>query len=171
MTELLRAEVQLVLLQDRIRSRGLAKLFVVDHVRVVSVVVQEQSLTTRVQANDRLLRLQVFQLDSRVFVRCGVECVLVGNAVECPAGFALFAGLQKLVGLFQQLSGALSLELPFAARLGQVRVAVVVFVTCLSDQFQVAVVITEFKALGSNHVPLNVLQRHVQFRAAELQTA
>ena len=116
LAELLGAEIELILLQNRVFGCCLSKLFIIDQVSVISVVVEVQTLPTRVEADNRLLRLQVFQLDTRVFVRGGVERVLIGHTVERPTGFGLFSGLQKLIRLLQEQRRLLGLDLSFSAR-------------------------------------------------------
>lgn len=68
LTQLLRPEVQLFLLQHRVVRCRLPKLLIIDQIRVISAVIKIQSLATRIQTDDRLLSLKVFQLDACVFI-------------------------------------------------------------------------------------------------------
>ena len=78
-------------------------------------IVEHEPLAPGVEPNHRLLGLLDLKLDPGVFVRGGVERVLVGDTVQCPAGFGLFTGLKKLIGLLEQLGRLLCLNLPFPA--------------------------------------------------------
>ena len=104
LTELLGTKIQLILLQDWIVGSSFSKLLVVQHGAVAGVVVEVQTLTTRIETDDRLLRLQVFQLDTRIFVRSSVKRILVGDTVERPASFGLLTSLKQLIGLLEQLA-------------------------------------------------------------------
>jgi hypothetical protein len=78
---------------------------------VITAVVEIQSLPTCVESHDGLLSLQILQLHASIFIGRRIQCVLVSDAVQRPPRFALFASLQKLIGLFQKLSRLLSLNL------------------------------------------------------------
>jgi len=169
LAELLRTKLQLVSLEDRIVGRSLSELFVVDRSRVISAVVQVETLTARIDTDNSLLRLQVFQLHPSIFIRRSVECILVGDTVQRPAGLGLFTGLEKLIGLLQELGGMLCLDLSLAADFRQVRVTVIISLTGLPYQFEIAVVVGQLEALRGDDVPLDVFQRYIQFGAAKLQ--
>ena len=115
------------------------------------------------------MRLQVFQLHTGIFIRGCVERILVGDTVQRPAGLGLFTGLEKLIGLLQELGSMLCLDLSPAANFRQVRVTVIISQISLPYQFEIAIVVGQLEALRGDDVSFNVFQGHIQSRAAKLQ--
>ena len=146
LAELLGTEIQLILLENRIFGRSFTQLFVIDESRVTSVVVEVKTLTASIEADNRLLRLQVFQLHTSIFIRRGVKGVSVGNAIEGPPCFGLLSRLQKLIGMLQELGSLLRLDSPFTAYHRQIGIAIIGALIGLPYQFKMAIMVRQLEA-------------------------
>ena len=171
MAQFLRLIVQLILLQDRIICRRLTHLLVVTHGDFFAIIIKKKSLPAGVESHNGLLCLQVFELNSGIFVGGCIQSILIGNAVKSPISFCLLSLLNELIGLLQCNGSLFCFELSRTAGFGQIGLTIIRTLIGPSNQFEISIVVSQLKTLWSDHTPCNIFQRHIELWTFEFQVS